>query len=119
MAGATMYAVGTLTMTDWDRIHNLPSYRKMIARKTKAVVSMAVFFIAYYFALPILVGYWPELMARKVWGYVNWAYLFAFSQFLMTWGVAYLYMRYAGQFDSMSEQVLAEAGVTGHGEGTS
>ncbi len=101
-------------MTDWTRIHNLPSYRKMIARKTWAVVSMAVFFIAYYFALPISVGYWPEVMARKVWGSVNWAYLFAFSQFLMTWGIAYLYMRYAGQFDRASEEILVEAGATGH-----
>ena len=106
-------------MTDWDRIHNLPSYKKMIAHKTRAVVAMAVFFLAYYFALPVLVGYWPDLMARKVWGYVNWAYLFAFSQFLMTWAVAYVYMRYAGRFDHMSEQILAEARVNGNGEGAS
>lgn len=96
-------------MTDWDRIHDLPSYRQMIAHKTRAVVAMTVFFLAYYFALPILVGYWPELMARKLWGYVNWAYLFAFSQFLMTWAVAYAYMRFAGRYDRMSERILAEA----------
>ena len=32
------------------------------------------FFVIFYFALPVLVGYWPELMERKVWGAVNWAY---------------------------------------------
>ena len=96
-------------MTTWDRIHGLPSYRQLIAEKTCAVVAMTVFFLAYYFALPILVGYWPELMARKVWGYVNWAYVFAFSQFLMTWAVAYAYMRFAGRYDRMAERILAEA----------
>lgn len=80
----------------------------MIAEKTRFVVAATVFFIIYYFALPILVGYWPELMAREVWGVVNWAYLFAFSQFLMAWALAYLYMRIAGRFDRMSEKVLAD-----------
>ena len=96
-------------MTDWNRIHELPAYRQMIAQKTRAVAALTVFFLAYYFALPILVGYWPELMARKVWGYVNWAYLFAFSQFLMAWAVAFAYMRFAGRYDRMSESILAEA----------
>lgn len=104
-----MYPVGTPLMTDWDHIHGLPSYRRMISQKTRAIVGMTVFFLAYYFALPVLVGYWPELMARKVWGYVNWAYLFAFSQFLMAWVVAYVYMRFADRYDQMSRRILAEA----------
>ncbi len=65
-------------------------------------------FLIYYFTLPVLVGYWPELMKREVWGVVNWAYLFAFSQFLMAWTLAYLYMRVARRFDQMSEKILAE-----------
>ena len=80
----------------------------MIAQKTRAVTALTVFFIAYYFALPVLVAYWPDLMARRVWGHVNWAYLFAFSQFLMAWGVAYVYMRYASRFDAMAASILSE-----------
>lgn len=104
-------------MTPWDRIYASPAYRRMIARKTRFVVTMTVFFIAYYFALPILVGYWPRLMARPALGAVNWAYLFAFSQFVMSWTVAYFYMRYAGQFDRASASILAEAATTGPEEG--
>ena len=44
-----------------------------------------VFFVVYYFALPVLVGYAPELMSRPVVGKVNIAYLFALSQFFMAW----------------------------------
>ena len=100
--------VSILTMNQWDRIHNSPDYQRMIAQKTRFVVAATVFFIVFYFALPVLVGYWPELMSRQVWGVVNWAYLFAFSQFLMAWALAYLYMRVAGRFDRMSEKILAE-----------
>lgn len=98
-------------MKQWDRIHDSPDYRRMIAEKTRFVIAATVFFIVYYFALLVLVGYWPELMGRKAWGVVNWAYLFAFSQFLMTWALAYLYMRIAGRFDRMSEKILADTSV--------
>ena len=80
----------------------------MIAQKTRFVVAATAFFVIFYFALPVLVGYWPELMERQVWGVVNWAYLFAFSQFLMAWALAYLYLRVAKRFDRMSEKILAE-----------
>ena len=80
----------------------------MIAQKTRFVVAATAFFVIFYFALPVLVGYWPELMERQVWGVVNWAYLFAFSQFLMAWALAYLYLRIARRFDQMSEKILTE-----------
>jgi uncharacterized membrane protein (DUF485 family) len=98
-------------MNQWDRIHNSPDYRRMIAQKTRFIVSAMAFFVVYYFALLVLVGYWPELMERKVWGAVNWAYLFAFSQFLMAWALAYLYLRIARRFDRMSEKILAEGTI--------
>ena len=97
----------------WDRIYRSPEYREMIARKTRFVVAATVFFVVFYFALPLLVGYWPELMKRRVWDVVNWAYIFAFSQFLMTWALAYLYMRIAGRFDRMSEKILADTAKGG------
>ncbi len=105
----TVYSVEASPMSNWSRIYESPSYKRMVAQKTRAVTAMMVFFIAYYFALPVLVAYWPDVMARQVWGYVNWAYLFAFSQFLMAWGVAYVYMRYASRFDSMAASILSEA----------
>ncbi|MCY4189019.1 MAG: DUF485 domain-containing protein [Bryobacterales bacterium] len=100
-------------MSHWDKIYAAAPYRRMIAQKTRAVCAMTVFFIAYYFALPVLVGYWPELMARPAWGKANWAYLFAFSQFLMAWAIAFLYMRFASRFDKMADEILADAARPG------
>ena len=80
----------------------------MVAEKTRFVIAATAFFVIYYFALPVLVGYWPQLMQREVWGVVNRAYLFAFSQFLMAWALAYLYMRIARRFDQMTEKTLAD-----------
>jgi uncharacterized membrane protein (DUF485 family) len=99
---------------DWDRIIRSPLYRQMVAEKMRFVVIATLVFLVYYFALLVLVGYWPELMATQVIGVVNIAYLFALSQFFMAWFLAYLYMRIAGRFDHMTVQILRETlGVEG------
>ncbi len=93
---------------DWDRIAQSPLYRQMVAEKMRFVVLATLVFVVYYFALLVLVGYWPGLMTVQVIGVVNLAYLFALSQFFMAWLLAYLYMRIASRFDRMTEQVLRE-----------
>jgi uncharacterized membrane protein (DUF485 family) len=99
-------------MNRWEHIYNSPTYQDMIAQKTRFIGVSTIFFVAFYFALPVLVGYWPEVMSREVWGVVNWAYLFAFSQFLMAWALAYFYMLRAKRFDETSASILAETADT-------
>ena len=95
----------------WKRVAASPDYRDLLELKRTFIVPATVFFIIYYFALPVLVGYRPELMATPVWGPVNLAYLFALSQFLMAWFVAALYVRAAGEFDEMGHRIARrEAG---------
>jgi len=63
--------------------------------------------VVYYFALPVLVGWFPELMDKRV-GPVNLAYLFALSQFFMAWALAFLYLRRAAKFDEQARDILAK-----------
>ena len=46
-------------------------------------------------------------MKTPVWGKVNLAYLFALSQFLMTWILCAAYVRVAKRWDLMNEALLA------------
>jgi uncharacterized membrane protein (DUF485 family) len=75
--------------------------------KRRFIVPATIFFIVYYFALPYLVGYHTELMQRKVWGEINWAYLFALSQFFMAWGLAALYVAAATGWDRKARELIA------------
>lgn len=92
--------------SDWDVVASNSEFKDLMAAKARFVVIATLFFVAYYFALPILVGYAPELMSRPVWGPVNIAYLFALSQFFMAWFIAFLYVRAANRFDQMGKNVL-------------
>ena len=92
--------------SDWDRVSATPEFKDLLATKARFIVPATVFFIAYYFALPVLVGYFPELMKTRVVGVLNLAYLFALSQFVMAWLIAGLYMRKAEVFDAMGKKIL-------------
>jgi uncharacterized membrane protein (DUF485 family) len=86
----------------------MEEFRELLKAKLKFIAPATVFFVIYYFALPILVGYAPHLMEKQVFGNVNLAYLFALSQFFMAWIVAALYVRAAGRFDKMAEAILTK-----------
>ncbi len=86
----------------------MSEFKKLLARKRKFIIPATVFFVIYYFSLPLLVGYAPNLMARKVLGVVNIAYLFALSQFFMAWIIAALYVRVAGKWDDMAHKIIAQ-----------
>jgi uncharacterized membrane protein (DUF485 family) len=91
---------------NWDELEAKPEFRSLLGRKARFIVSATIFFMSYYLALPILVGYFPDLMKKQVLGKVNIAYLFALSQFLMAWIVAFIYVRKASRWDKEAAAVI-------------
>src|SRR5712691_11275815 len=94
---------------DWSRVTQMPEFRAMVKAKLLFIIPAVIFFVVYYFALPVLVGYAPGLMSKKIFGVINIAYLFALSQFFMAWIIAALYLRAAAKFDKMEHTVIEKA----------
>ena len=94
--------------TVWERVSESDGFKDLMAAKARFIVPATVFFVVYYFALPVLVGYAPELMSRPVIGVLNWAYLFALSQFFVAWFIAWLYVRAAAKFDIMAKRIIEQ-----------
>jgi uncharacterized membrane protein (DUF485 family) len=97
----------TTDTPDWAAIERTPEFRALVKAKRAFIIPATLFFVAYYFALPALVGYWPELMSTRVAGRINLAYLFALSQFVMAWAIMAIYVRRAQRYDRMVERLLA------------
>ena len=95
--------------TQWDKIAATQQFQDLMATKKIFIVPAFVFFVVYYFALPVLVGYAPNFMATKVIGNVNIAYLFALSQFAVAWIIAGLYVKAANDFDRLSKDIIEKA----------
>jgi len=96
--------------SQWDRVAAMDEFRQLLKAKAVFVIPATVFFIVYYFLLIILVGYYPKFMDRKVLGPVNLAYLFALSQFFVSWAIAWLYVRAARGFDAHAAHILGRLG---------
>lgn len=93
-------------VVDWSGIARSDEFKGLVRSKMKFILPATVFFIIYYFALPVLVGYAPEFMKRKVLGVVNIGYLFALSQFFMAWIIALLYVRAAARHDRVARSIV-------------
>src|SRR5262245_49497389 len=90
----------------WERVAGMDEFRRLLRQKKRFVIPATIFFVVYYFALPISVGYFPEVMSKKVLGPVNLAYLFALSQFFMAWAIAWAYIRAARRFDAAGSRII-------------
>ncbi len=93
-------------MSDWDIVAQNAEFKDLLAAKVRFIVPATIFFVVYYFALPVLVGYAPKFMSTPIAGPVNIAYVFALSQFFAAWAIAFAYMRAADRFDKMGKNVL-------------
>jgi uncharacterized membrane protein (DUF485 family) len=97
----------TAQQSRWEALESDPELQQLLAEKRRFVVPATIFFIAYYFALPILVGYLPDVMSKKVIGNINLAYLFAVSEFVMTAVIVTLYVQRANHWDVLAEHIKA------------
>jgi uncharacterized membrane protein (DUF485 family) len=96
------------SQSTWDEIAESKEFKDLMATKRIFIIPAFVFFVVYYFALPVLVGYAPQFMSTKVLG-ANLAYLFALSQFFVAWIIAGLYVKAANDFDRLSRDIVEKA----------
>jgi uncharacterized membrane protein (DUF485 family) len=94
-------------VVNWNAIAADPEFKDLLSAKARFIISATIFFIIYYFTLPVLVGWFPKVMDRKVIGQVNWAYLFALSQFFMAWILAFLYVGAAAGWDRQAAALIS------------
>lgn len=91
----------------WEKIIHRPEFEALLAAKKRFIVPACLFFLVYYFALIVIVGWFPDLAKKQI-GPANIAYWFALSQFFMAWIVAWVYTRAAARFDRLADDLLGE-----------
>jgi uncharacterized membrane protein (DUF485 family) len=95
---------------DWDAITRDPRFVDLHRRKSAFLWGLMALSVLYYFLLPIGAAYFQDLFKIRVWGVVNIALLFALSEFILAWVVAWIYGRKASRdFDVLAGRLLAES----------
>ncbi len=100
------------TTVNWAAIDNDPRFQALHKRKTSFLWGLMIFSIIYYFLLPIGAAYFPDLFKIKVWGPMNVGILFALSEFVVAWTIAFIYTRRANRdFDSMAAEIVRDSNL--------
>ena len=93
---------------DWDAVIADPRFQALHRRKQTFLTGLMIFSVAFYFLLPIGAAYFQDLFKVKVWGVINFGLMFALSQFIVAWGIAYFYSWRANRdFDRMARELSA------------
>ena len=74
-----------------------PEMIELEHRHQRFVWPTTAFFLVYYMLLNVLAGSARDLMGTKLFGQFTFGYLFALSQFLMAFVVAWVYARWAAR----------------------
>ena len=94
---------------DWKAIVADPRFHALHRKKTAVLWGLMVFSVVYYFLLPIGAAYFQDLFKIKVFGPVNVGILFALSEFLVAWGIAFYYAHKANaEFDTAAAEIARD-----------
>jgi uncharacterized membrane protein (DUF485 family) len=89
----------------WEALAEEPDFRALVRARRRFVTPATVFFAAYYLALPLSVGFFPQVMSRAVIGPYTLAYCFGLSQFAMAWILLAVYLQRAKKFDLQAARI--------------
>ena len=98
-------------VTATEAVGKDPEMVELEHRHSRFVWPATAFFLIYYLSLNVLAGTSPGLMGTKLFGEFTVGYLFALSQFLMAFVVAWVYSRWAAtRMDPLATDLRGKLG---------
>jgi uncharacterized membrane protein (DUF485 family) len=98
---------------DWSAIERDPRFKDLHRRKSAFLWGLMAFSVVFYFALPIGAAYMSDVFKIQVWGVINVGLLFALTEFVVAWGIAFFYSRKASEFDALAAEINRDAASLG------
>ncbi len=90
----------------YEDVQASPEFRALRRRLRRFVFPMSALFLAWYLAYVLLASYAKPLMATKVVGNVNVGLVLGLLQFVSTFVITTLYVRFAGRsIDPAAERI--------------
>lgn len=90
---------------DFEGIAKSEKFGQLMNEKKRFLVPLTIFFLVFYFMLPILTSYSTILNTPAI-GPITWTWVYAFAQFIMTWVLCMIYVRKATRFDQMADEIV-------------
>ena len=98
------YGVQQNSSLDYTEIVQSASFQQLLREKRNFIVPWSIFFLVFYFTLPILTAY-TSILKSYAFGSISWGWVFASTQFIMTWALCMIYTKRAAKFDQSVEKI--------------
>ena len=100
-------AIGTGRPTDpWTAAHTSVEFATLRTRLRGFVFPMTAVFLAWYFLYVVLAAFAPHFMAIKVAGNITIGLIFGLLQFVSTFAITMIYVRFANRYlDPVSSRI--------------
>jgi uncharacterized membrane protein (DUF485 family) len=90
-------------------IQESPEFQELRSRLRRFVFPMSAVFLVWYFAYVLLGAFAHDFMAIKVWGNINVGLLIGLGQFVSTFIITGLYVRFANrELDPRAEAIRSK-----------
>ncbi|MDY0406423.1 DUF485 domain-containing protein [Virgibacillus sp. 179-BFC.A HS] len=92
---------------DYVKVAQSSEFKDYMQKRKKFIVPYTIFFMVFYFLLPICTSYTTFLNKPAI-GDISWVWLFAFAQFAMTFILCIIYVKKAGALDKQADKIIKE-----------
>ncbi|KXH81905.1 DUF485 domain-containing protein [Sporosarcina sp. HYO08] len=103
------YQKGTETGSKqtYSELTRTKEFAKLIKEKKAFLLPTTIFFLSFYFLLPILAAYTDVLKGDAFFG-LTWAWVYALLQFAVVWILGLVYMKTAAKYDITVKEILTK-----------
>ncbi|MEB3101593.1 DUF485 domain-containing protein [Ferviditalea candida] len=91
-----------------ERLRSDVLIQVLLKRKKSFIIPATLFFLSFYFTLPVLTSFYPEIVNVIIWRGISLAWMLAFAQFVMTGLIVVLYIWKAHRYDTLVEKIRME-----------
>jgi uncharacterized membrane protein (DUF485 family) len=96
-------------MPDWEDVARREAFADLLARRRRFVVPALLVWVAWVGAFLVCCGYARGFMGSSLYEGFTVAYAWALSVIVLTWAIAWLYVRVSARtFDPLVERAAAE-----------
>ncbi|MEU7787150.1 DUF485 domain-containing protein [Amycolatopsis sp. NPDC049159] len=100
---------GAEPQTDWEQIQGSPEFTDLRRRLRVFVFPMTALFLVWYLLYVLLADYAHGFMGTKLFGNITVGLVFGLLQFVSTFVITGLYVRYANRkLDPVADSIRAE-----------
>ena len=93
---------------DWEAVQSSPEFQDLRHRLRSFVFPVTGLFLAWYLLYVLCATYAPAFMSAKLWGNITVGLVFGLLQFVSTFVITGLYVRYANRrLDPVADGIRA------------